>query len=209
MGYIGTEKEYGNYHIRLPVPLGRPRNSSRGTQLKRDAGFYYHITRPRRRLAAVAPVPDPADRRGRPDRPLRRPARHLDRPRERATPTCQPIWTAGARRQAARPRRQGHRLPEAAARRLEVDGWNTAEVIARGDSTVHILNGQVVNQGKKHPARRPQGPDETTARHPRPHRAGDRGGGDLVPERGDPLARRVRRAWQTQVSRQSVKVRRP
>jgi hypothetical protein len=31
---------------------------------------------------------------------------------------------------------------------FEVDGWNTAEVIARGDSTVHILNGKVVNHGK-------------------------------------------------------------
>ena len=31
---------------------------------------------------------------------------------------------------------------------FEVDGWNTVEVIARGDTTVHILNGQVVNQGR-------------------------------------------------------------
>jgi hypothetical protein len=31
---------------------------------------------------------------------------------------------------------------------FEVDGWNTVEVIARGDSTTHLLNGQVVNQGR-------------------------------------------------------------
>jgi hypothetical protein len=31
---------------------------------------------------------------------------------------------------------------------FEIDGWNTIELIARGDSTVHILNGHVVNQGR-------------------------------------------------------------
>ena len=31
---------------------------------------------------------------------------------------------------------------------FEVDGWNTVEVIARGDTTVHILNGHVVNRGR-------------------------------------------------------------
>src|SRR5262249_7966468 len=29
---------------------------------------------------------------------------------------------------------------------FEVEGWNTAEVIARGDTTTHLLNGRVVNQ---------------------------------------------------------------
>ena len=31
---------------------------------------------------------------------------------------------------------------------FEVDGWNTVEVIARGDTTVHKLNGHVVNEGR-------------------------------------------------------------
>jgi len=31
---------------------------------------------------------------------------------------------------------------------FEVDGWNTAEVIARGDTMTHILNGHVVNRGR-------------------------------------------------------------
>ena len=30
---------------------------------------------------------------------------------------------------------------------FEVEGWNTAEVIAKGDSVTHILNGHVVNRG--------------------------------------------------------------
>ncbi len=31
---------------------------------------------------------------------------------------------------------------------FEVDGWNNVEVIARGNTTVHILNGHVVNEGR-------------------------------------------------------------
>jgi hypothetical protein len=31
---------------------------------------------------------------------------------------------------------------------FEVDGWNTVEVIAKGDTTVHVLNGKVVNRGQ-------------------------------------------------------------
>jgi hypothetical protein len=30
----------------------------------------------------------------------------------------------------------------------EVEGWNTAEIIARGDTTTHLLNGKVINRGK-------------------------------------------------------------
>lgn len=29
----------------------------------------------------------------------------------------------------------------------EIKGWNTAEIIAKGDTTTHILNGNVVNRG--------------------------------------------------------------
>ena len=39
---------------------------------------------------------------------------------------------------------QKHRAVE-----FEVDGWNTIEVITKGATTVHILNGQVVNRGEK------------------------------------------------------------
>ena len=34
-----------------------------------------------------------------------------------------------------------------AAGDVERDGWNTAEVIAKGDTVTHILNGKVVNRG--------------------------------------------------------------
>ena len=31
---------------------------------------------------------------------------------------------------------------------FEVDGWNTIEIIVKGDTTTHVLNGHVVNRGK-------------------------------------------------------------
>ena len=45
MGYIGTEKEYGDYHLRLQYRWGSKKFEPR-YQLKRDAGLYYHITGP-------------------------------------------------------------------------------------------------------------------------------------------------------------------
>jgi 3-keto-disaccharide hydrolase len=45
MGYIGTEKEYGNYHIRFQYRWGTKKFQPR-FKMKRDAGFYYHILGP-------------------------------------------------------------------------------------------------------------------------------------------------------------------
>jgi hypothetical protein len=42
MGYIGTEKEYANYHLRLQYRWGTKKFAPRH-KLKRDAGLYYHI----------------------------------------------------------------------------------------------------------------------------------------------------------------------
>ena len=42
MGYIGTTKEYGNYHLRLQYRWG-PKKFEPRYKMKRDAGLYYHI----------------------------------------------------------------------------------------------------------------------------------------------------------------------
>ena len=47
MGYIGTEKEYGNYHLRLQYRWGTKKFEPR-YKLKPDAGLYYHISVPTR-----------------------------------------------------------------------------------------------------------------------------------------------------------------
>ena len=146
MGYIATEREYGDYHLRFQYRWGTKKFQPR-YQLKRDAGLYYHILGP----DAVWPTAlqfqieetdvgdlialygftldtwiDPQHARER--------TAGLSRPKEggqerilggAASPTRN-IW-------------QEWELPE----------WNTAEVIAHGDTTVRFLNGHVVNQGLK------------------------------------------------------------
>ena len=46
MGYIATEKEYGDYHLRVQYRWGSKKFQPRYA-LKRDAGIYYHIHGPR------------------------------------------------------------------------------------------------------------------------------------------------------------------
>src|SRR4051794_6159338 len=45
MGYIATEEEHGNYHLRLQYRWGSRKFQPR-LALKRDAGLYYHLTGP-------------------------------------------------------------------------------------------------------------------------------------------------------------------
>src|ERR1035441_6207251 len=45
MGYIATEKEHGNYHLRFQYRWGTKKFQPRYA-LKRDAGLYYHLNGP-------------------------------------------------------------------------------------------------------------------------------------------------------------------
>ena len=146
MGYIGTEKEYGDYHLRFQYRWGTKKFQPR-LALKRDAGFYYHILGPDavwpRALQFQVQQTDVGDL-------IALYGVQLDTTTDPKTfgkevPTFQPADQGG------KPRVMGGtgiayqgRLPG----EIEVDGWNTAEVIARGDATTHVLNGRVVNEGK-------------------------------------------------------------
>jgi hypothetical protein len=146
MGYIATEKEYGDYHLRFEYRWGVKKFQPR-VALKRDAGLYYHIIGP----DAIWPKAlqfqveqtnvgdlialygfqvdtwiDPKTKSA--DMPT-----YLD-PKNGGEPRV-----LGGK---------GIAYQKHLAGDFEVDGWNKAEVIAREDSTVHILNGHVVNQGK-------------------------------------------------------------
>jgi hypothetical protein len=147
MGYIATEKEYGDYHFRAQYRWGTKKFEPR-YKLKRDAGLYYHIIGP----DAVWP------------RALQFQVQQTDvgdlialygfavdtwvDPKTRAEPepTYHDPESGGV------PRVLGGGSGIAYQKRLpgafEVDGWNTIEVIARGDTTTHVLNGHVVNQGR-------------------------------------------------------------
>jgi hypothetical protein len=147
MGYIGTQKEYGNYHLRFQYRWGAKKFEPR-YKLKRDAGLYYHLNGPDavwpRGLQFQIQQTDVGDL-------LTLYGFAVDtwidpKTREDAQSTFKDSEKGGE------PRVLGgkgigyqKRLPGD----FEIDGWNTIEVIARDDSTVHILNGQVVNRGQK------------------------------------------------------------
>jgi hypothetical protein len=146
MGYIATEKEYANYHLRLQYRWGTKKFAPR-YKLKRDAGLYYHIIGP----DAVWP------------RSLQYQIQQTDagdlialhgvavdtwidpKTREAVEPTYQDPERGGVPRILGG---KGIGYQKRQPGDIEVDGWNTVEVIARGDSTTHVLNGQVVNQGR-------------------------------------------------------------
>jgi hypothetical protein len=146
MGYIGTEKEYGNYHLRLQYRWGTKKFEPRYA-LKRDAGLYYHIIGPDavwpRSLQCQIEQTNVGDL-------IALDGMAVDtsidpKTRNAAMPTFLDPKDGGQPRVlgGAGIAYQKHRAGE-----FEVDGWNTVEVIARGDTTVHILNGQTMNQGR-------------------------------------------------------------
>jgi hypothetical protein len=146
MGYLGTEKEYGNYHVRFQYRWGQKKFQPRYA-LKRDAGFYYHILGPDavwpRSLQYQIQQTDVGDLLGLYGVQM---DSWIDPKTRDAKESTYMAPESGGMPRVLGGQGIGYqkRLPGS----FEVDGWNTAEVIARGDSTVHILNGKVVNQGK-------------------------------------------------------------
>ena len=148
MGYIGTEKEYGDYHLRLQFRWGDKKFEPRYA-LKKDAGLYYHITGPDQvwprslqyqieetnvgDLIALFGMQmdttiDPKTRDAEtPDYPTFLPADRGGEPRL--------LGKKGIEYQ--------HRLAEVPER----DGWNDVEIVVKGDQVTHLLNGRVVNHG--------------------------------------------------------------
>jgi hypothetical protein len=158
MGYIATEKEYENYHLRWKYRWLTKKFEPRYA-LKRDAGLYYHI------LGEDAVWP-----------------RALQFQIEQ-TNVGDLIALYGFQLDSwIDPKTAGEAMPtflepedggtpyvlggkgiayeKHLGGEFEKEGWNTAEIIARGDTTVHILNGKVVNRGKNIRLVDPEHPDE-------------------------------------------------
>lgn len=145
MGYISTEKEYGDYHFRFKYRWGEKKFEPR-LKLKRDAGLYYHILGEDRvwprALQFQVEQTNVGDL-------IALYGFQLDTwtdPKNASAeiPTYQPAADGG------KPRVMGgkglayqRRLPGP----IEVEGWNTGEIIVKGDKVTHILNGKVVNEG--------------------------------------------------------------
>ncbi|QDV32578.1 3-keto-disaccharide hydrolase [Tautonia plasticadhaerens] len=145
MGYIATEHEYGDYHLRWRYRWGEKKFEPRYA-LKRDAGLYYHLLGEDavwpRALQFQVQETDVGDL-------LALYGLRLDTWIDPET-AGEPIPTFLAPDRGGRPSVLGgegigyaKRLPGP----FEVEGWNTAEVVARGDSTTHVLNGHVVARG--------------------------------------------------------------
>jgi hypothetical protein len=146
MGYIGTDKEYSNYHLRLQYRWGTKKFEPR-YKLKRDAGLYYHILGPDavwpRALQFQIEQTNVGDL-------IALYGMTVDTwidPKTRGAdmPTFQGPKQGGERRVLGG---RGIAYQKHLAGEFEVDGWNLVEVIAHGDNTVHLLNGKVVNEGK-------------------------------------------------------------
>jgi hypothetical protein len=145
MGYISTEKEYGNYHLRLQYRWGEKKFEPR-FKLKRDAGLYYHLFGPDkvwpRGLQYQIEQTNVGDL-------ITLYGVHLDttidpKTRSELMPTFLDGGQGGVAHVLGSP---GISYQKHLAGEFERDGWNTAEIIARGDTVTHILNGQVVNKG--------------------------------------------------------------
>lgn len=138
-GYIATHAEFENYHLRLEYRWGEKRFPPR-ERAKRDSGIIYHVTGPDgvwpRGVEYQIQEGDTGD-----------------------------FWLIGgttlattvASTRAAEPRYKQHGEPytsrpgrfvrvvkDGTYERLE--GWNTAEVIVRGNTAVHLINGRVNNR---------------------------------------------------------------
>ncbi len=157
MGYISTEKEYGNYHLRFQYRWGTKKFQPRYA-LKRDAGLYYHLNGPDavwpRGLQFQIEQTNVGDL-------ITLFGFALDtwidpKTRDDVQATFQDSEKGGQARVLGG---KGIAYQKHLAGEFEVDGWNTIEIIAKGNTTVHILNGHVVNRGENIRFTDPEKPD--------------------------------------------------
>lgn len=145
MGYIGTDKEYGNYHLRFQYRWGEAKFEPR-YKLKRDGGLYYHILGPDavwpRALQFQIQQTDVGDL-------IALYGLQVDttidpKTRDAQEPTFLSAEQGGEERVLGG---KGIAYQKRSPGPFEVDGWNTAEIIVRGLTVTHVLNGHVVNHG--------------------------------------------------------------
>jgi hypothetical protein len=146
MGYIATDRDYENYHLRFKYRWGTKKFEPRYA-LKRDAGLYYHIVGPDavwpKALQFQVEQTNVGDL-------IALYGYQLDtwidpKTRNDKIPTFLEAEHGGAPRVLGG---KGIDYQKHLAGEHEVDGWNTAEIIARGDSVTHLLNGKVINRGR-------------------------------------------------------------
>ena len=142
MGYLATDREYGDYHLSLEYKWGERRYEPR-TLWKRDSGILYHVPTGKdflwpdcveyqimeRSTGDAIPVNHRAIQGislgGLPTWPNNVPGNH---------PYAPQIDAGGNLRQ----------MIKADGNFDTLDGWNTVELIAKRQSAAHIVNGRIV-----------------------------------------------------------------
>ncbi len=136
-GYLATDSDYADYHLRLEYQWGEEKFTPRD-DLKRDSGLLYHVRGEDRiwptTVEAQIQEGDTGD------------YFMLGGPLIDTTAAGTPrVYDADAPRIDD----TGGRIVKSSTEDT-LDGWNTVEVIVRGDSSVHIVNGVVVNRSFGH-----------------------------------------------------------
>ncbi len=144
-GYIATEKEYGNYHLRLQYRWGEKKFEPRAA-LPRDAGLYYHMIGE----DAVWPMALQYQiQEGNTGDLLALYGLQADSWIDPATKDLETRTFKDDKRGGLPVVFGGSGIAyQTRSVMNELDGWNTLEVIARGTSVTHILNGKTVNRGE-------------------------------------------------------------
>ncbi len=149
IGYIATTQEYADYHLRFQYKWGRQRAGAK-PGAHRNSGLLYHIHGPdgARHPAVVWPfciqcqVQEQAA--GEIVALGISVSTTID-PAKREKPTFEDASDGGApftSPQSNEPKLEAKIARAAGAKEIDGD-WNTVEVIVRGDTATHILNGQV------------------------------------------------------------------
>lgn len=143
MGYIATEEEFEDYHLRLEFKWGKKTFEPR-LALPQDAGLYYHIVgedavwpKSMQYQIQVDDVGDLLALYGVTCDTWIDPATKADdmptflEPADGGEPRVLGVKGIGYQK------RRGM---------YELEGWNTVEIICRGNTSTHILNGKLVNR---------------------------------------------------------------
>ena len=147
-GYMATEKEFADYHLRLEYRWGTKRFAPRA-QDKRDSGLLYHAVGPDKVWPCSVELQIQEGDTGDIFTVNTRVTSTLDP--KRLAPDEPKQWAGSAFLEPADGGVDRSRGGDWISRIVksgtyEVDGWNTVEATVRGDSAIHIVNGKINNR---------------------------------------------------------------
>ena len=141
-GYLATNAEYSNYHLRVDFKWGTARYAPRA-MVKRDSGVYTHLTGPDRVWPTGMQLQVEETDVG--DCLAVNGCRFTTAPFNPTTPGGNPPWPNPPMNAVPG---GGPGQPRGARKYADfekLDDWNTVEIIAKDDSLAFLVNGRLVN----------------------------------------------------------------